>query len=281
MKILSFGEILWDVFPDEKKIGGAPFNFAAHCAKLGAESFLVSAVGNDVNGSDAIEEAKKSGVDTRYIGVNTKYPTGVCNVFLKDGKPFYRLAENTAFDHIQCGYIPQRFDGLYMGTLAMRSPETRRSFEKILETAKFGEVFFDINLRSDYYTSELIGRLLKSTTVLKMSDEEMPFFKSADVINTVLALSKKHGNLKYICITLGKNGAAVFDCRNKRILFSDTPKSKPISTVGAGDSFSAAFFTGLLSGLPLEECLERGVKLSDYVVTKIGAVPDYNPNDLF
>lgn len=281
MKILSFGEILWDIFPYEKKIGGAPFNFAAHAARLGAESYFISAVGSDENGIEALKKAAELGIKTDYIYVSRKYPTGACNVTLSDGKPTYTLAENVAYDHIPDICPSERFDAIYMGTLAMRSPESRRTFEKLLKYTEKKEVFFDVNFRGNFYTRELVNRLLRETTVLKISDEEIGFFGKKDMPHILLELASSYSKLKYICVTLGKDGAIVFDCKNRAIYCSDRPKSEVVSTVGAGDSFSACFLVELLRGKPISECLDRAVILSDYVVTQLGAVPDYDPESLF
>lgn len=281
MKILSFGEILWDIFPAEKKIGGAPLNFAAHAARLGAESYMVSAVGNDENGVEALKTAKEFGIKTDYIHISRKYPTAVCRVTLSDGKPTYTLAENTAYDHIPDVLPRERFDAVYMGTLAMRSPESRRSFEKLLKYTEKKEVFFDINLRGNFYTRELVNALLRETTVLKLSDEETGFFGKRDMPHILLELANTYPKLKYICVTLGKDGAIVFDCRARTLLCSDKPKSEVVSTVGAGDSFSACFLVNMLSGRKISECLDRAIILSDYVVTQLGAVPDYDAKNLF
>ena len=94
-------------------------------------------------------------------------------------------------------------------------------------------------------------------------------------------LAKRYKKLKYICLTLGKNGAMIYDCKNRVVLYSDKPKGKPVSTVGAGDSFAACFLTSLLSGYAIEKCLDRAIALSDYVVTQLGAVPEYDPENLF
>lgn len=281
MKILSFGEILWDVFPAEKKIGGAPFNFAAHASKLGAESYLVSAVGADENGKDAIEQAKRFGIRTDYISVDRKYPTGVCNVTLSDGIPSYSLAENTAYDHIPDFCPNGKFDAVYMGTLAMRAPDSRRSFDKLIRYTDTKEVLFDVNFRANFYSRDIVSILMNKATILKMSDEEMPFFGNRGTVNTVLELSKKYPKLKYICITLGKDGAMVYDCRKRALLCSDKPKGKAVSTVGAGDSFAACFLVSLLSGFDIGKCLDRAVALSDYVVTQLGAVPEYDGKTFF
>lgn len=281
MKILSFGEVLWDVFPTEKKIGGAPFNFAAHASKLGAESYLVSTVGADENGRDAIEEAKKLGIKTDYIFTDRKYATGVCKVTLNDGIPTYKIAENVAYDHIPDLCPNGKFDAVYMGTLAMRAPDSRRSFDKLIRYTDAKEVFFDVNFRANFYSRDIVNILMNKATILKVSDEEIGFFGNRGTINTVLELSKKYKKLKYICITLGKEGAMVYDCRKRALLCSDKPKGKAVSTVGAGDSFAACFLVSLLSGYDVGVCLDRAVALSDYVVTQLGAVPDYDAKSFF
>lgn len=281
MKILSFGEVLWDVFGDEKTIGGAPFNFAAHLARLGAESLLVTAVGRDDNGVSAIEEAKRLGIDTRYFSVDRQHQTGVCNVTLSGGKPSYELVADVAYDHIPPVLPSGDFDALYMGTLALRSPDSRRSFESILRYLPRKEVFFDVNFRAKFYTRELVDSLLRETTILKVSDEELPFFGNGDLATICLTLAKRYKKLKYICVTLGADGADVFDCANRTLLCSEKPKSKPISTVGAGDSFSACFLYNILAGEPVTKCLDRAVILSDYVTTKLGAVPEYGRELIF
>lgn len=281
MKILSFGEILWDIFGEEKKIGGAPFNFAAHAAKLGAESYMISAVGNDGNGVEALEAAKNIGIKCDYISVLREYKTGVCNVTLNNGKPRYDLIPDTAYDHIPYVSAGRNFDAVYMGTLAMRSPVSRRSFERIITHTEKKEVFFDINLRGSFYTRELIGYLLRESTILKVSDEEIGFFGRQDTIRTCVEISKNYPKLKYICVTLGKEGAIVYDCRRRTVFCSDKPKGKAVSTVGAGDSFGAAFLVNYLAGKEISECLDRAVRLSDFVVTRLEAVPDYDPEDIF
>lgn len=282
MKILSFGEILWDIFDNgEKKIGGAPFNFAAHCAKLGAESFIVSALGDDENGKAALEEAKRLGIKTDYIYTHRRYKTGFCNITLENGKPNYDLILDTAYDHIPDIGISDGFDAVYMGTLALRNADSRRSFEKLIKYIKAKEIFFDVNFRGNFYTRELVDKLMNATSILKVSDEEIGFFGRRDLVNTCVEIGKKYPKLKYICVTLGKDGAAVYDCRKRAFYLSDKPKGEAVSTVGAGDSFAAAFLVSYLEGMPIEACLDRGVALSDFVVTQLGAVPEYDKNCVF
>ncbi len=284
MRILAFGEILWDIFGDEKKIGGAPFNFGAHMSKLGAESYLVSAVGRDENGFDAIQQAKAFGIKTEYISPMSDFKTGACNITLKNGLPQYEILQDVAFDHIPEHRPMGRFDALYMGTLAMRGNVSKKSFEKLLAFLKSGnnlkEVLFDVNFRGSFYNRDTVNMLMKETTILKVSDEEIGFFGKRGHIDTCIELGKKYPKLKYICLTLGKDGAAVYDCKRRKMFFSDIPKGRVVSTVGAGDSFAAGFLYFLLSGYRIEECLDKAVILSDFVVGHLEAVPDYSPKDL-
>lgn len=279
MKIISFGEILWDVFGETKTLGGAPLNFASHCARLGAECLMISAVGSDENGAEALALARESGVNTEYVAVDRRYPTGVCNVTLTNGLPQYELVKGVAYDHIPPTAPRGNFDALYMGTLAMRSADSRRAFRFLAKNASYGEVLFDMNLRGGFYTRDLVTELLHETTILKISSEEMGFFGYRDPVRQCMDISEKYPNLKYILVTLGADGAFVYDCTDtaRRVLFSEKPQSKPVSTVGAGDSFAACFLVNLLAGKDIGICLDRAVMLSDYVVTQLGAVPDYDP----
>lgn len=277
MKILSFGEILWDIFGEKKEIGGAPFNFSAHMAKLGADVFMVSALGNDELGKNALSFVRKFGIHSDFIAVTDK-PTGYCRVTLEGNAPRYDLVTGVAYDAIPCPEVTGTFDAFYMGTLAQRNNVSRSTLEKLLKTINAKETFFDINIRQNYYTKEIIENSLKATTILKISREEMQVFSElgiADASSTealCVSLAEKYP-LKIILVTLDKDGAMLYT--KTGFLYSRKPESKVVSTVGAGDSFSACFLYNFLSGADLEACLDRAVTLSDYVVTRLGAIPEY------
>lgn len=275
MKLTVFGEILWDVFGDEKKIGGAPFNFGAHCAKLGLEVDVISAVGNDTLGKDAVKAAKELGVNTNNIQV-VDYETGHCLVTLNNGTPSYNLVQNVAYDNIP---VPDNScfeaDAFYFGTLAQRNKISQSTLYTLLD-GKYKEIFFDVNIRQHYYNEEMIDNSLKKTTIFKISREEINVLGIEGTPEDICkVLAKKYKNLKLILVTLDKDGSLLYDARNKKITYSPKPASKVVSTVGAGDSFSACFLSNYLSDIPAEECLVRATLLSDYVVTQLGAIPDY------
>jgi hypothetical protein len=277
MKLAVFGEILWDVFEKETRIGGAPFNFAAHSAKLGADVTLISAVGNDALGDQAIVQAQNAGIHTHAIA-RTAYPTGRCQVTLENGAPSYALIEDVAYDHIP---VPEsalcQGDAFYFGTLAQRGAVSAAALRELLKN-NYRERFFDINIRQNYYSPESIDLSLRAATIFKVSREELGVCNLPGTPEEICReTAKKYPNLKLILVTLDKDGAFAFDCACGKSCFAPQPKAKAISTVGAGDSFSAGFLVNYLSGKSMEECLSRATALSDFVVTQLGAVPEYPP----
>ena len=275
MKLIVFGEILWDIFEKEARIGGAPFNFAAHSAKLGAEVTLISAIGGDSLGEQALLHAKAMGIDTRALA-RTAYPTGRCQVTLENGTPSYALIEDVAYDHIP---LPEkalcRGDAFYFGTLAQRGADSAAALQKLLQN-DYREIFFDINIRQNYYSAEMIDASLKAATVFKISREEIGVLGiNGDAKAICRETAKKYPNLRLILVTLDKDGAFAFDCAGQAFYPSPRPAAKAVSTVGAGDSFSAGFLVSYLAGKDIKECLTRATALSDYVVTQLGAVPEY------
>lgn len=280
MKVLSFGEILWDIFPDEKKQGGAPLNFAAHLAKNGVDTAIYSSVGFDTLGKTAIESVGELGIDTSYVATVQKQ-TGVCLVSFDGDRPIYEIKADTALDNIAFTPLDEKFDGFYFGTLAQRSKNTKDTLEKLFDTYTFGEVFFDINIRQNYYTREIVDFSLRQATVFKVSREEIGVLRELCISNEqnhediCRDLCEKYNNLKLVIITLDKDGSLVYEKQTDTVYYSPKPQSKVVSTVGAGDSFSACFFANYLNGKSIEHALLKATKVSDFVVTKVEAIPDY------
>ena len=279
MRLIVFGEILWDIFENEKRIGGAPFNFGAHCAKLGLDVDVISAVGNDSLGEMAILAAKNLKINTDNIQV-VDYQTGHCLVSLQNGSPSYHLVENVAYDKIP---LPENTcfeaDAFYFGTLAQRGSKSKETLQALLN-GKYKEIFFDVNIRQNYYSEEMIDESLKKSTIFKVSREEITALNIGGSPEEICkVLEKKYNNLKLILVTLDAEGSFVYDTRSQTILRSPKPVSKAVSTVGAGDSCSACFLSNYLQNVDPEECLARATLLSDYVVTQLGAIPEY-PREL-
>lgn len=296
MKILAFGEILWDVFEDTSKIGGAPLNFSGHLAKLGAQAYIYSSVGNDSLCDKTMKEIHNLNVKIDFVTVNPNYPTGKCRVTCNaHGQPSYELYRDTAFDNMTVsneviGEInSNKFDAFYFGTLAQRKYKSREALYKILAECAFDEIFCDLNLRQDCYTAESIETCLKNCSILKISREEynkLLQFKSSSVNENNFTnpekiykafcadLACKYG-IKLIILTLDKDGAFVYRLSDDSSHISPKPKNLALSTVGAGDSFAAAFLYNYLNRVPISECISRAITLSDYVVTYYEAVPVY------
>lgn len=281
MNVLSFGEVLWDTYPTERHIGGAPLNFSAHFVKMGGEAYLLSAVGKDDLGADALSFLKAHGVRTDYVSVLRGKRTGECLVTLDgQGIPHYDLLRDVAYDEISEPDLSDAdFDAFYFGSLALRSEKNRETVSKILQSRAFGDVFVDINIRPPFISADVIRFAFQNATILKISEEEMPtvtellFGWKRDAAESAKTIADTFGNVKIILITKGENGSVAYDCKNGRTVCCEAVKVKVVSTVGAGDSFSAAFLYGFLSGKPIEDCLRSASRISAFVCSKAEAIP--------
>lgn len=271
--VLAFGEILFDVFDHQNFIGGASFNFAAHFARLGGRSYMVSAVGADELGAQALEYAEKYGIRREYIAVLENVSTGRCNVTLSCGSPSYELVRGVAYDCIPKPDLNREFDAVYFGTLAQRENTSADTLDYILNNVKCREIFFDINIRQNFYTDKIIDKSLKAATILKISREEAAvlgeFSSMEELCRRIYA---KYSNLKLIICTLDSEGAMVYKGSENIFHYSRRPRAQVVSTVGAGDSFSAAFMYNYLCGRSVEDCTEAAVALSEKIVGQKGAV---------
>lgn len=288
MKTLAFGEVLWDIYPQSKHLGGAPLNFSGHFKKCGGESFIVTAVGTDALGKEALDKMLKLGIQTEYVTFCENKETGKCIVTLDENKkPAYNLLNNVAYDDIKMpAFYENTFDVLYFGTLSLRNQNNARVLKKILSENKFQHTFVDINIRSPYYSESVVRFAMENATIIKISDEELPIVMN--VLGKSLltdtqcakALSEAFNNLKIIIITKGAEGAFVYDSAIEKIYESKAKKVKVVSTVGAGDSFSASFLAKYLQTNDIECALSLATEISGFVVGCIDAIPDYRLSDV-
>ena len=283
VKLAVFGEILFDIFGDERKIGGAPFNFAAHASRLGADVDMISAVGCDELGKSALDIARGFGMDTENVAT-INIDTGYCRVTLRDGSPSYELVGGVAYDKIPMPEKIGKADAFCFGTLAQRGEVSRATLRELLAHRElYGEIFYDVNIRGNHWARGVVDESTSAATILKLSREEVVMMDT-DVAyapgreeDVCRALAAKYPNLRLIALTLDKDGSVVYDTKAERIYSSPKPSSKLVSAVGAGDSFSACFLVNYLCGAGIENSLLRATALSDYVVTQLGAVPDLPP----
>lgn len=278
--VVGLGELLWDVFPDSKKAGGAPINFVYHATQLGAEGYAVSAVGNDDYGRDILKVLRSSGINGIIEQVN--YPTGKVLVKLQNGIPEYEIVENVAWDHLSCNpeavKILQKADAVCFGTLALRNPDSRQHILQMLKCVPDTAIkLYDINLRQNYYSAELIETLLQYADVFKINIDEMavirPLLSLSGTDDEVCQSLMCRYNLKYVIFTAGEKFSRVYS--PTEVSYFETPIVDVADTVGAGDSFSAAFIYSLLTGKALRQAHKKAIEISAFVCTREGAWPKY------
>ena len=284
--VVGMGEALWDVLPEGKKIGGAPANFAYHVSQFGLPSCVVSAVGDDALGKEITENFTSKGLNQLIAEV--PYPTGTVQVEIDPaGVPQYEIKENVAWDNIpytaRLEQLAERTKAVCFGSLAQRNVVSRntinRFFDAMPRTAD-SLVVFDVNLRQGFYNKEIICNSMKRCTILKINDEELVTvsrmfgYPGIDLQDKCWILLGKY-NLKMLILTCGINGSYVFTPGN--VSFQPTPKVEVADTVGAGDSFTAAFIASILKGKSVQEAHSLAVQTSAYVCTKKGAMPILPP----
>ncbi|MGQ8335240.1 carbohydrate kinase family protein [Sunxiuqinia sp. A32] len=280
--VIGIGELLWDVFPDQKKMGGATANFAYHVEKLGVKSFMISTVGHDELGDELIEVLDRAKLT--YDVQRHELPTGTVQVTLSgNGIPNYEICEPVAWDFItmkpEWEDIAKNASVVCFGSLAQRGEVSRKTIRQFLQLVPDSAYkVFDINLRQQFYSRELIADSLKLCNFLKINDEELEmvaemFGLDGSTDEKCLKLIADF-NLKLLALTCGTDGSHLFT--DKQHSFKETPIVEVVDTVGAGDSFTAAIVAGLLTGKTLEKTHEMAVKLSAFVCTQSGAMPDYD-----
>ena len=260
--VVGMGEALWDVLPEGKKLGGAPANFAYHVSQFGLDSRVVSAVGEDKLGMEILESFRDKGLNGMVETV--PYPTGTVQVTLDNaGVPCYDIKEGVAWDNIpytvSLDGLARQTRAVCFGSLAQRSVVSRETIGRFLDVMPDGEgqlKIFDINLRQNFYTKEVLCQSMHRCNVLK--------------IDKCWILLGKY-DLKMLILTCGVNGSYVFT--PGKVYFQETPRVEVADTVGAGDSFTAAFVSGILKGMSVEDAHRLAVCTSAYVCTQNGAMP--------
>lgn len=281
--VVGLGEALWDVLPEGKKLGGAPANFAYHAGQfLGQDNTIaVSALGEDKLAEETIESLKAHGLT--FLMPRVPYPTGTVQVTLDEqGIPSYDIKENVAWDNIpfdtEVQAIARQCRAVCFGSLAQRNVVSRETIQRFLDlTPADCMKIFDINLRQNFYSKEVIQESLRRCNVLKINDEELVIigrmfgYPGLDIENKCWLILGKY-NLDMLVLTCGTNGSYVFT--PGQMSFQETPKVEVADTVGAGDSFTGSFCAAILSGMPVTDAHRRAVEVSAYVCTQNGAMPE-------
>ena len=285
--IVGLGEILWDMLPSGKVLGGAPANFAYFASQFGFDGYAVSAIGNDLLGKEILDNLAEKKL--RFLLEKVDFPTGTVAVTLDEkGVPHYEICEGVAWDHIpftaQTEMLARNCAAVCFGSLAQRNAVSRNTIQKFLELVpKDAMKIFDVNLRQHFYTKEMIEHSLKQSNILKINNEELEIlteiFDWQGLSEEVVC--KKILNdyaLKMVVETKGEAGSFIFT--NDDLSYIATPKVQVADTVGAGDSFTGTLAAALLNGKTIREAHRLAVEVAAYVCTQHGAMP-FVERDMF
>ena len=278
-KIVCFGEVLWDVFPTHKKIGGAPLNVALRLNYFGNYVTIISSVGNDIEGKEIIDFIKINNVNTDEIQVNNEFNTSQVKVVLdKSGSASYNIAFPCAWDYIQLKDASKnsvsKSDAFIFGSLVTRNDVSRVTLIQLLKFAKFK--VFDVNLRAPHYTMIVLNELMIEADFIKFNDDELLEickyydFKSNNLEESIKYISNKT-NTQSICVTLGGDGAILF--KGNTFYKSSGYSVKVKDTVGAGDSFLATLIHGLLNNEKPQDAINLACAVGALVASMDGANP--------
>lgn len=280
-KVTGIGEVLWDMPPQGKVLGGAPANFAYHASQLGAEGHIISAVGKDDLGEEIIKSLSEYSLNLHLKKVD--HPTSKVIVHLNDeGVPRFEICENVAWDYLVLTtediLLAMQADAVCFGSLAQRNKITRDAITEFVRQVPEGALkIYDINLRQNFYNKELIEESIHLSNIIKINEHEL------QIISEMFSWT---GNEDYLCrklmenpsidlvaYTCGAMGSYLFS--QDQVSFLKTPKVNVKDTVGAGDAFTAGLVMGLLNKKSLAECHAIAVEISAYVCKYSGAMPNY------
>jgi len=270
-----FGEVLFDCFPDGRKVlGGAPFNVAWHLQAFGKDPLFISAVGDDAEGRLILEKMADWGMDTSGVQVTEQFPTGAVEISLEQGEPSYDIVDNQAYDHIDIEGIPE-IEGsalLYHGSLALRHDTSREALESLAQRSGLPR-FVDINLRTPWWRHDHALQLMRQADWLKLNEHELVELTGPETSPGERArqLVNDYG-LNALILTRGSAGAEYIAGDT----YSVAPKggNQVVDTVGAGDAFTSVMLTGLLQDWDIDTCLQRAQTFASAVVGVRGATID-------
>jgi fructokinase len=280
-RITAIGEILFDVYPETKNLGGAPLNFLYHVHKLTNKGNIISRVGFDVLGNKVLNFLKRKGIETKYIQVDHLHPTGVTTVNLDENKvPSFNIDEERAYDYIEINdeitqLINEKTDCLYFGSLAQRSETSKSTIHNLF--GKKTKYFCDLNIRQNFYSEGIITKSLTTANALKLNIDELKLINDlllSEKFNTEVIAKKimKNYNVELIAVTKGADGSTLFfneekdDCR--------TSSSTVVDTLGAGDAFAAIICLGYIRDWNLAKMNSLANEFANQICQIKGALPE-------
>lgn len=279
--VLCFGEVLWDVLPTGKLLGGAPFNVSFHLQQAGIDSKVISQIGNDPLGEEIRAAFDKWNIPTDYLFTHPSLPTSQVTVELDElGKATYVIHQPVAWDEILIPNLQELDIHVFVfGSLACRSPKTRETVLACKKKAAY--TVFDINLRAPFFSKESIGELAFGVDFVKMNDEELEliaawYFPGAEGIESQMKALSAHFGWETCLVTCGANGAYVLE--EGEIHFVSSVPVKVADTIGSGDAFLAGFLAGKLKNYSVEKCLRKATILAAFITSRNGAIHEHSEN---
>ncbi|HEX7900777.1 MAG TPA: carbohydrate kinase [Planctomycetota bacterium] len=268
--VVGLGEALFDLLPGGPVLGGAPLNVAVHAQQLGARGVLVSRVGRDALGDRLRDEVARRGLDASGLQVDPDRPTGTVAVTLEKGEPRYEITKDVAWDRLEFApALAASADAVCFGTLAQRSPRSREAIRRFLEAAPKAARLFDVNLRQDYYSRDILHESLRRATMVKLNRDELPVVLGLLGMSDLDALRAAYG-LTHAVLTRGAEGTSINGVEGEPVRF---PAQAGADSVGAGDACSAGVLMGVLRGWTVERTLSLANRLGAYVASVPGATP--------
>jgi len=289
VKLLAFGEILWDIVGDTKYLGGAPFNLAAHAAQCGAEATILSRLGDDALGAEALAAVTRHAVHDHLVQRDTEHPTGTVDVTVsEEGQPTYIIHESVAYDYIDLpasvrdDILAQSFDVFCFGTLAQRSPVSQRTLARVLKGLRgtSTRIFCDINLRQHFYQQDLLEVSLAVSDIVKLNEEEAVvlaglLYNDTTMMRPVLCERLSEDlDIDIVLVTLGADGVGVYH-EGLYQAVAGCPV-QVADAIGAGDAFSAVFLSSLFDGQDPVQAASLANQVGAYVASQPGALPLYS-----
>lgn len=283
-KIVCFGEVLWDIYPDRIEIGGAPFNVYYRLHSLGNNVKIISSIGDDDLGLKARNFFKKNNLNSEFISIDKEHKTGQVKIQLESGEPSYNIVDNVAWDFIPINkeYTSEKLDYLIFGSLAVRKDKSFETLKEIIRKSKFN--ILDLNIRQEYYKKDKLHYLLNSSDFLKINMDELfvlrdlfniKYHETEDIAQKIFSKF----NLKYICLTNGSVNSSVFD--GNKFIYVESLKVESIDNVGAGDNFLASFIDEyFIKKNSLKSSLKIASIYGAITTTKKGAIPAINTSEI-
>ena len=283
-KIVCFGEVLWDIYPDRIEIGGAPFNVYYRLHSLGNNVKIISSIGDDDLGLKAFNFFKKNNLNSEFISIDKEHKTGQVKIQLESGEPSYNIVDNVAWDFIPIKkeYTSEKLDYLIFGSLAVRNDKSFETLKEIIRKSKFN--ILDLNIRQEYYKKDKLHYLLNSSDFLKINMDELfvlrdlfniKYHETEDIAQKIFSKF----NLKYICLTNGSVNSSVFD--GNKFIYVESLKVESIDNVGAGDNFLASFIDEyFIKKNSLKSSLKIASIYGAITTTKKGAIPSINNSEI-